>query len=962
MRLRVAATALACAVLAACAPITPRVSGTLRGPAPVWAFERSDLPVEPEYRFGRLDNGLRYVIRRNATPRGTALVRLDIAAGSLDEAESERGYAHFVEHMAFNGSTRVPEGEMVRVLERSGLAFGADTNASTSFQATTYKLDLPTADPALLDTALMLMRETAGELTFAPAAVERERGVVLSEMRDRNTYALKNALDQARFAHPRALYPERFPIGSAETVSAASADALKAFWSREYVPSASTVIVIGDFDPDVVETAIRTRFADWQPGPVENQPGGGPVETRGDPRTGIHIDPALSERVSVSRHGRWLDEPDTAANRREDVLRQIGYSIVNRRLERLSRLPEPPFRDAGFGTGAVFKAGRTTSLVVDSVDRKWRAGLVAAAIELRRALKHGFTRAEVAEQVAVICTSVTNAAASAGTRGNGMLAGAVMALLRDDVVPTAPAGAMARFEAMIPQITPAAVLAALKREAVPLRNPLIRFQGRHPPQGGSAALRQAWNEAMAKPVGKASMQTAPGFAYAAFGEPGSVVADVREPQLGIRTLRFANGVRLNLKHTELETGSALVQVNIDGGDMLATPDNPLATQMVRMLSSGGLGKHSEDELQTILAGRTVAFALGSAPDTFFASARTTPADLELQMQVLAALVTDPGYRPEGELRYRLDVNNFFLRKDATPGSALSSEGGRILSGGDPRFSLQDVDAYRKLTFARLKADISDRLARGAIEVAVVGDIDEDEVIAQVSRTFGALPAREVDFRAYVEQRRRPFTSQRTRHIVRHKGPADQAIIQLVWPTRDDADPHETAGLDLLERVVRIELTEALRENLGKAYSPAASSAPSRSWTGYGTFAIAASIDVRDLAATRAAILETVAALRTSLVSDDMIQRARQPLLEGFENALKSNSSWMSLVDRAQSEPDRIGRYLTGKARLSALTANDIKALAVRWLDPAAAVEIYVLPESVVSPALPEPAPARRSDR
>ena len=160
-----------------------------------WPFAESDLPPDPAYRFGRLDNGMRYIIRPNGTPAGQGMIQFWVDSGSIAETDEERGYAHFIEHMAFNGSTRVPEGEMVRLLEREGLAFGADTNASTGFDVTLYKLDLPRNDPALLDTALMLMRETASELTFTPEAVEREKGILLSERRVRDTFQLRNVVD-----------------------------------------------------------------------------------------------------------------------------------------------------------------------------------------------------------------------------------------------------------------------------------------------------------------------------------------------------------------------------------------------------------------------------------------------------------------------------------------------------------------------------------------------------------------------------------------------------------------------------------------------------------------------------------------------------------------------------------------------------------------------------------------------
>jgi zinc protease len=936
------------ALLSACAPQAERLASAAR-PRPVWGFLQSDIPPEPDYRFNRLPNGLRYIIRRNATPKGTAMVRLEIAAGSLDESPAERGFAHFVEHMAFNGSTNVPEGEMVRLLERNGLAFGADTNASTGFEATTYMLDLPRADPKLLDVALMLMRETASELTITPEAVARERGVILAEMRDRNTWQTRNAMSQAKFLHPLALYPDRFPIGVAETISGATADALREFWRREYVPEHATVIVIGDFDPAVVEKAIIARFGSWQPQPFAEQPGPGPIDTQSAGRTEIYIDPALSERVTASRHGNWVDGPDTAAQRRENLLRQIGYAIVNRRFLRIVRQPDPPFRGAGFGTGDVFRAGRTTNLIVDTIDGRWRRGLIAAGIEYRRALQYGFTAGEVAEQVANIRTSSQDAAASAETRSNGALMGAVFDLLRNDIVPGSPQGSLQRLEAFIPQITPEAVHEAMTRETVPLKDPLLRFQGRREPQGGAEAIRAAWDEAMRAPLTRGAEITSSGFAYNDFGPPGTVTSDVVEPALGIRQVRFANGVRLNLKKTDIEADKVLVQVSVDGGDMLNTRENPLATQMVSTLPVGGLGKHSQDELQSILAGHTVSAGLSSTPETFVASAHTTPRDLQLQLELMTAFITDPGYRPEGEIQYRLNINNFFAQQRSTPNSALTNAIGGILSDNDPRFTLQPVEAYRKLTFAKLRQDLADRLAHGAIEIGIVGDINEAQAIDFVARTFGALPPREADFRPYTAERTRGFTKNRRARVIRHTGAPDQALLRLTWPTRDDSDPAESLKLELLERVMRIELTETLREKLGKAYSPGAASTLSRFWKGYGVFGIAASIDVHEVSATRAAIAETVAELRAAPVSDDVLQRARAPMVEAIDNGLKSNGGWMSLVDRAQTEPDEIERYLNARERLQAVTAADVQAMALRYLEPGQDVEVLVLPEGVAEP-------------
>ena len=941
---------LAVLALSACAPQVEQVaSASALREKPVWAFEASDIPVDPAYRFGRLANGMRYVIRQNATPKGTGAVRMEVAAGSLDETDGERGFAHFVEHMAFNGSTNVPEGEMVRLLEREGLAFGADTNAQTSFEQTTYMLDLPRNDPALLGTALMLMRETASELKFDAQAVARERGVVLSEMRDRNSWQLRNLEAQIAFLNPGARYTQRLPLGTAEALNGATAESLKTFWQRSYVPSKTTLIVIGDFAPELVEAAIKARFESWQASAAPPQPDAGPVNPKRLGETAIHIDPAMSERISASRHGEYMDEPDSIAWRRDSLLRQIGYSIVNRRLQRISRQGDPPFRDAGMGTLDVFKAGRTTNLVVDTVDGKWRRGLIAAAVEYRRALRLGFAPAEIAEQLANIRTALENEAASAATRSHGALLNAVFSLIRDERVPATPDTALTRFREFAPTINAKRVLAALRREAVPLVNPLLRLQGRSPPEGGEQALRTAWNEAMRRPLVRERSADNDNFAYTSFGPPGTVASDSREPALGIRTIRFANGVALNLKRTDLDKDRIVIQLSIDGGARLNTVAKPLTTEMMGSLPAGGLGKHSQDALQSILAGRTVGFSIDSGADAFLSSAQTTPRDIELQLQLLAALVSDPGYRAEGELRYRLNINNFFAQLRATPQSALSNAIGGILSDNDPRFTLQKVEDYRKLSFAELKAGIADHLARGAIEIGVVGDFDEQQLIDLVGKTFGALPLRESAFYGFAEQPARPFTASRAPRIIRHTGPKDQALLRLTWPTRDDREPAETIALGLLERIVQIELTESLREKLGKAYSPSANSNPSRYWRGYGVFGIAASVDVAQVAAARAAIADTVARLRDTPVSADELQRARQPMIEAQDNALKTNRGWLALTARAQSEADRIDRFVRAKERLLALTAQDIQNLAARYLGDTAAVEVLVLPEGTEEP-------------
>jgi zinc protease len=410
-------------------------------------------------------------------------------------------------------------------------------------------------------------------------------------------------------------------------------------------------------------------------------------------------------------------------------------------------------------------------------------------------------------------------------------------------------------------------------------------------------------------------------------------------------VRFANGVRLTLRKTDVRKDRIAFALAVDGGDLMNTREAPLAVYLANALPAGGLGKHSQDELASVLAGRSVSFGLGTDTDAFIASATTTPRDLALQLQVLAATLTDPGYRPEAVERFRKNIDNFFNTLDSTPDRALSAAIGAILSDNDPRFSLQPREAFFALDYAQLRGLLDDRLAKGAIEIALVGDLDEDAAIAAVAATLGALGPREPAFNPRADNRTRSFTPARGEHRITHKGEPDQALLQWVWPTTDDSDSAEDQRLELLGRIVRLELTDRLREKLGQAYSPSASSNTSHHYPGFGTFTISASVAADKTAATREAVDALVADLRAAPLDADVIDRARKPYLEEYNNYLKDLGGWLGLAARAQSEPQRLDRFLAAPDVIRAVTPEDIHQAALRYLAPEAAVRFTVVPEA-----------------
>ena len=243
----------------------------------------------------------------------------------------------------------------------------------------------------------------------------------------------------------------------------------------------------------------------------------------------------------------------------------------------------------------------------------------------------------------------------------------------------------------------------------------------------------------------------------------------------------------------------------------------------------------------------------------------------------------------------------------------------------------------------MREDLGDRLEHGAIELTIVGDVEEDRAIALVARTLGALPQREAEFRPYTGNLDRQFTANRGERVIYHDGPADQALLTMIWPTTDDRDHETNLGLELLQRVARIALTDSLREELGQTYSPSASAEQSRTYPGYGTFGFSASLNAEHVDEARDAMLATLDKLRGGGIDEDLLLRARQPMLEAYDNLLDTNGGWLQIADEAQSQPWRIERFLTGRDKIAALSAADLTALAQRYLVPDERLQIAVMP-------------------
>lgn len=910
-----------------------------------WNFPIYDIPADPAVRYGVLENGLHYAIMKNKTPQSQVVMRLGFDIGWIDEVAGQSNAAHFIEHMAFNGSTNVPEGEMIKLLERDGLAFGADTNAETFYEHTLYKLDLPRNDDALIDTGLMLMREVASELTITPEAVQRERGVLQSEIQTNNDFNLRLVRDFAAFFAPDSIYAQRTgSLTQAADTANVTAEQLRAFYKAFYRPDNAVMIVVGDVDLDAIEAKLKSRFASWEkPASEIAEVDRGSIDFDRPMAADTFVDPAVTTLVRVVVPSPYEDKPETVAAARESMLTTLSSMIMNRRFQTIARKEDSVILGGGVSSSDYFDAMTLSLFSLSAKEGKVKEAVALAENEMRRAVQHGFTQAEVAEALANMETSYRNAAQRQNTRNSVGLATGIFNTVQRERIFQTPETNLAIFEQVKPSLTAAAIHEEFT-ERFTASEPLIHVADKQPIEGGDAALLAAYRNAAQLAVAAPVEEALTAFAYTDFGPAGLVVSDTRVDDLGYRAIRFDNNVMLNLKKTDFKDQEILFHLRMGEGELAYGFDQPGATVVMNFLAAGGLGQHSVDELQRLMAGRNVSLGLSATNDHLHTSGSTRAEDFLQQMQITAAYITDPGYRPEAEGQLKAAIPNYLAQLDASPQAVAGNRVPNIIANGDTRFGAPSGEVLLGTSFAELKAAIGPQLATAPIELTVVGDIDEQAIIDAVAQTLGALPDRKASLEPYATARDVDFTRDFTTRTLYHTGAADQGMVQVYWPTTDDDDFREEVTARITAAALRLKLLETLREELGATYTPFAQSEMSDTFDDFGYVVAAAIVAPENQSLVFETIDELARSMATDGIDEDLLTRARNPILESLTQNRRENAYWQIVLESAQLETARLDRTRQYEDILRGVTTADVAAFAREYLKPDRRLRVAIVPK------------------
>ncbi|MCW1382632.1 insulinase family protein [Novosphingobium sp. KCTC 2891] len=924
-------------------PALSRSSGVKHAAVPLpdpagWLYEGSDVPHDKAWGFGTLPNGLRYAVRRNGVPPGQISVRILVDAGSLYETDAQRGFAHLIEHLTFRDSKYLKAGEAIPTWQKLGATFGSDTNAETSATQTVYKLDVPDATEPKIDETFKLLSGMITAPIFTPVGVKTEVPIVLAEMRER-TGPQTRVIDGTRglfFAgQPLA---NRSPIGTVDTLNAATAESVKAFHDKWYRPDNTVIIVAGDADPEVMVAKIKEWFGGWKkPGKKPAQPDfGKPVAPAGtDPKNPVGearvmVEPDLPRVFNYAILRPWVKVNDTIAYNQGLMVDRLALALINRRLEARAR-GTASFLAASVEQQDVSRSADTTLVTVTPLGDDWKSAVRDVRAVIADALSSPPSPEEIAREVSEFDVAFKVPVETQETLAGSKLADEIANAVDIRETVANPDTVYGIFQKSVPLFTPQAVFQHTKDlfKGAVVRGVLIT------PKTGDGTEAEV-REALAAPVDAAagSRLSATTLKFAdlpPIGTPGTLAATAPAGLLDIERVELSNGVKALLWHNAAEPGRIIVKVRFGGGYAAIDPKDAVYGPLGETaLMDAGIGNLGRDELDRLATGRKLSLDFNIDDTDFVMSADTRPADLADQLYLFAAKLGMPRWDANPVLRARAAAKLAYESTNSSPQAVLGRDAPWLLKNGDPRYATPNPAELGKVTPDGFRRVWEPLLAQGPIEVDMFGDFTRADAIAALERTFGALPKRADAPASTLAPTVPPHNEEPL--VLTHHGDAGTAAAMVAWPTGGGrAGVRESRQLELLSQIFNIRLFDEMREKIGASYAPQVASTWPLDLPSGGYLAATVQLRPQDLPAFFAAADKIAADLSANPPTADEIARVTEPMKQLITRASTGNGFYMYQLEGGALEPGKFSDIRSILTDYSTTTPERMQALANRYL-------------------------------
>jgi zinc protease len=914
---------------------------------PLWPHERSDLAPDPAVVYGRLDSGFRFVLMKNHEPKDRVSIQLNIQAGSLNETEEQRGLAHFLEHMLFNGTDHFPSGELVKYFQRIGMRFGPDVNAHTGFDETVYHVLLPDGTKKSIAEGLLVMRDYADGALLYEREIKRARGVILAEKQARDSASYRTFESTFRFEMEGTLAAQRLPIGTEKTIRNADRSRLKAFYDAWYRPEKMVLVMVGDFDAKTAEALIRDRFSNFSARTREKPaPDLGMLDHRGVKPFHHYEQEAGDTTVSIEVLSSVPARNDSRALQQETLVREVAHRIVQNRLDRMLSDPDAPFTSAYVSAGRFLQKIAYGEISAKGPPETWQKRLAALEQTLRRALVHGFTPSELDRVRKEMLAELEDGVRKAPTRDSQDLSREIVRDLNRNRVFQSPVQEMEMLAPFLADLTVEEVYQALQDTWKPSHR-LVLVTGNAQVEsslaGPEETIQAAFFASRRQDVAPPEESRAAAFPFFAPPTAGAKSPEIsRIDDLDILQVDFGNGVRLNVKQTDFKTGEVKIHAAFGYGDSEEPAVLPALAEVSQgVVTESGMGPLTRDELDRALAGKSTSFDFKVKEDHFLFEGNSVPEELELAFQLLYGYMTAPVYRPEALALSRQRLKQRYEKLSRSIDGQFQIEGKRFLSGGDSRFAVPDPQALDRVTLEDIRGWLGSAVENAALEVSVVGDIDPERVVALAGRYLGALDPRIKSARQRTEEVRFPAGESKTVSV-------DTAIVKslvvVAWPTDDFWDIHRTRRLSVLGSVLSEKLRERIRERLGVAYSPYAYNDPSRAFKGYGLLQAVVPTDPEAVRAVVDEVHKIAEDLASETLPEEQVQRVMEPILTSLKDLRRTNRYWMdSVLVGSLRHPGQLDWARTIEEDYRSIGADDIQRIARTYLDNSKSAKLVIVP-------------------
>jgi zinc protease len=903
------------------------------------------VPVDPLITVGTLPNGMRYYIRENRQPQARAELRLAVNAGSVLEDDDQRGLAHFVEHMAFNGTRNFPGNAVGAFMQSLGVRFGAHVNAHTAFDETVYELQIPTSNPAVIDRSLLILEDFAHRVSFEPEEIDKERGVILEEWRlglgagER----IQNAQFPLLFKGSR--YADRMPIGNPDIIRNVSYARLRQFYADWYRPDLMAIIVVGDIDKPTIEAQIKSRFGSI-PAPTTPRPRPSfTVPEQPGTAYSVITDPESTRTVVSVTNTRTAREQRTVGAYRRRMVEQLFAAMLSTRLGEIAQAPNAPFLQAQTDRSLFVRTIEVTSfdalVARDGVAR----GLSALLTELARVSRFGFTAGELSRMKLNLQRGLERAVVEKDKSPSGPLADEfIRAFIEEEPIP----GIVYEFglnQRFLPEISLDEVNAVAK-DWMPDRNRIVAISAPESDKGTlpndvtlAGLISTATAERLTAYVDTASNKPL----LASLPAPGSVATVGTTESLGITEWRLSNGVRVVLKPTMFKQDEILFRAVSAGGTSLASDADFIAAETAdAVIAQGGLGSLSRLDLEKVLAGTTASVRANIGDTEEGLAGGAARKDLETMFQLIYLTFTAPRADPVAFRVLTEQLKVTLANRQAQPDELFDQTVALALSQNHPRTqpltpaSVERMDLDKSLAFYKERfADAND------FTFFFVGSFDVATMKPLVERYLGSLPSRNGSEVAK-DVGIRPPAGVVEKEVRSGIAPRSQVSIVFTGPFQND-EQHRVIATAMGDTLAG-NLQRTLREDLGGTYGvsvvPGFSKRPRSEYRLTITFAC-------DPARTESLIrtaFQVIEAYKRSGPSPSQVADARSALSRDLEANLASNSYLLNRILFKYEFGENAQEVFDMRPFYDQITVAALREAAVEYLNTNRYVEVTLVPE------------------